>query len=360
MITATPPVRFELPADLLAAAPPEDRGLARDQVRLLVTRPDGLIDARFHSLADHVAPGDLLVVNTSQTMAAALRGNMRGEPVVVHLSVLRDDGDWVIELRRPDHSGPILGGLPHEVVRLAAGGSVRLVEPSYGTEIGATRLWRAEVTIPQGVRRFTDRYGQPIRYSYLDREWPLSMYQTVFADPTAWPGSAEMPSAGRPFTMGVMQRLRSRRVEIAPIRLDTGVSSLEAGEPPYPEKFNVPPRTAAAVNRVRAAGGRVIAVGTTVTRALESAADETGSVSPATGWTDLVLGISRPTRVVDGLITGFHPPDASHLELLQAVAGSELVAAAYEKAPAAGYLWHEFGDSCLLLPQRPAEMWAAA
>ena len=112
----------------------------------------------------------------------------------------------------------------------------------------------------------------------------------------------------------------------------------------------IPPATVRAVERTRADGGRVVAIGTTVTRALETVARPDGTVTPGAGWTDLVLGPDRPARVVDGLVTGWHEPEASHLLLLEAVAGAALVGAAYEAAVAAGYLWHEFGDSCLLLP----------
>ena len=181
----------------------------------------------------------------------------------------------------------------------------------------------------------------------MPRPWPLAEYQTVFARE---PGSAEMPSAGRPFTAQVVTDLITRGVALAPIVLHTGVSSQEPGEPPQPERFRVPAATARLVNGTRQAGGRVIAVGTTVTRALESAADPDGSVRAGHGWTDLVLGPSRPARVVTGLVTGWHAPGASHLALLAAVAGNALVERAYAEAVRQEYLWHEFGDSCLLLP----------
>ena len=164
------------------------------------------------------------------------------------------------------------------------------------------------------------------------------------------PGSAEMPSAGRPFTTELVTDLVTRGIAIAPITLHTGVSSQDAGEPPQPERYAVPETTARAVNMTRAAGGRVVAVGTTVTRALESAADGGGVIRGRAGWTDLVLGPQRPARVVSGLVTGWHAPGASHLDLLDAVAGADLVDRAYHEAVRARYLWHEFGDSCLLLP----------
>jgi S-adenosylmethionine:tRNA ribosyltransferase-isomerase len=141
---------------------------------------------------------------------------------------------------------------------------------------------------------------------------------------------------------------------VLPLVLHTGVSSPELHEPPAPERFAVPAATARIVTGTRAAGGRVVAVGTTVTRALESATGEDGVTRPAAGWTDLVLGQDRPARVVTGLVTGLHAPEASHLLLLEAVAGPELVGRAYEAAVADGdYLWHEFGDSTLFLGALP-------
>ncbi|MBW8752340.1 MAG: S-adenosylmethionine:tRNA ribosyltransferase-isomerase, partial [Propionibacteriales bacterium] len=186
-----------------------------------------------------------------------------------------------------------------------------------------------------------------IAYGYLPRRYPLSAYQTVFA---TTPGSAEMPSAARPFTHGLVTRLVSKGVAIAPITLHTGVSSQEAGEAPQAERFRVPDPTARLVNAVRAGGGRVVAVGTTVTRALESAVAADGSVVERSGWTERVVTPADPPRVVDGLVTGWHDPHASHLLLVEAVAGRELTQRAYEAAVAAEYLWHEFGDTALLLP----------
>jgi S-adenosylmethionine:tRNA ribosyltransferase-isomerase len=191
------------------------------------------------------------------------------------------------------------------------------------------------------------RVGRPISYSYLRGRFPRSDYATVFG----WrPGSAEMPSAGRPFSTEVVTDLVRRGVLVAPVLLHAGVSSPEHGEPPQTERFEVPAATARLVNATHGWGGRVVAVGTTATRALESAVDSGGRVRPAEGWTELVLGPDRPARVVTGLVTGWHEPGATHLDLLEAVAGAALVEAAYEQALRERYRWHEFGDSCLLLP----------
>jgi S-adenosylmethionine:tRNA ribosyltransferase-isomerase len=337
-------VIFELPDELSAGEPPEQRGLARDHVRMLVASSPGVAHARFADLADHLRPGDLVVVNTSATLAAAVDGRRAdGRKVTVHFSTALDDGTWLVEVRpAAPATGPVPDARPGEQITLPVGVAVTLAG-SHG------RLWRAAGAVEGGVHRYLTRYGRPITYAYVRGRWPIEAYQTVFARNL---GSAEMPSAGRPFTTELVTALVSAGVGIAPITLHTGVSSVEEGEPPLPERYRVPASTARLVNLTRASGGRIVAVGTTVTRALETVAHVDGWVGAGAGWTDLVLGPERPARVVDGLITGWHAPGASHLLLLEAVAGAELVAGAYREALRERYLWHEFGDSCLLLPQR--------
>jgi S-adenosylmethionine:tRNA ribosyltransferase-isomerase len=332
---------FVLPEGLEATEPPP----VRDGVRLLVARAGAIAHARFSQLGEFLAPGDLVVVNTSATLAAAVDGDRAGARVEVHFSAELGNGAWVVEVRPAGVStGPVTDLRPGEVITLDAGAALIVDRPR---PAGQTRLWEARPRIDGGVSWFLTRHGRPIRYAYVPRPWPLPDYQTVFARE---PGSAEMPSAGRPFTEHVVTELITRGVALAPIVLHTGVSSQEPGEPPQPERFAVPAATARLVNSTRQAGGRVIAVGTTVTRALESAADPDGSVQARHGWTDLVLGPARPARAVTGLVTGWHAPGASHLALLEAVAGPALVERAYAEAVRSGYHWHEFGDSCLLLP----------
>jgi S-adenosylmethionine:tRNA ribosyltransferase-isomerase len=332
---------FVLPEGFDATEPPP----FRDGVRLLVAGASGMTHARFSQVGEFLAAGDLVVVNTSATLAAAIDGNRVAGPVVVHFSAELDDGAWVVEVRPGGTStGPVRDVRPGEVITLNDGATLLMGQPH---PAGQTRLWRARPRIEGGVPAFLAQHGRPIRYAYVPRRWPLAEYQTVFARE---PGSAEMPSAGRPFTAQVVTELVTRGVVLAPIVLHTGVSSQEPGEPPQPERFRVPETTARLVNVTRQAGGRVIAVGTTVTRALESAADPDGSVRARHGVTDLVLSPSRPARVVTGLVTGWHAPGASHLALLAAVAGDALVERAYAEAVRSGYRWHEFGDSCLLLP----------
>ena len=346
--------RFGSPDDLTAGQPPEYRGLARDGVRLLVATEAGMTHTRFRELPGFLNPGDLLVVNNSATIAAEADAHRRGRgAAVVHAAAELDDGTWVIELRSaPDASRPVLDALPGEVIELEEGVTLTLLEVYPGAGSSPTgvgnRLWRAAVNRPalDGLLR---RHGRPVAYGYLDRRYPLADYQSIFG---AEPGSAEMPSAGRPFTNEVVTDLVAAGVRVAAVTLHTGLSSQDAGELPQPERFEVSAETARLVNRTKGGGGRVVAVGTTVTRALETAVGLDGLIAPAAGWTERVISPRDPVRVVDGLISGWHNPDASHLLLVESVAGPELTQRAYAAAFAEGYLWHEFGDSSLLLPGR--------
>ena len=345
LLHETPHTHFK--ASSFAPQPAERRGLDRDEVRLLVATPDGLSHQQFRDLPDHLRAGDVLVVNTSATVAAEVDADLDGTAVVLHVAHRLDDGEVVVELRTaPDASRALLDASAGDGLRV---GDVRLTlrSPWPGVASSPTgdgnRLWRAS------VRGDLDRQlawnGRPIAYGYLDRRYPLSDYQTVFG---RHPGSAEMASAGRPFTDALVTRLVTAGVQVAPVTLHTGVSSQEAGEAPGPEWFEVSPSSARVVNQARDNGGRVVAVGTTATRAIESTV-RGAHVVAARGWTDRVITPADPPRVVDGLVTGWHDPMASHLLLVEAVAGARLTQAAYDAAVAEGYLWHEFGDSALLM-----------
>lgn len=349
-------IRFVLPPGRGATEPPERRGLARDEVRLLVAEAGhGPRHAVFRDLAAILAPGDLLVVNTSATRAAAVDGlRADGRMISVHFSHRVPNGtDWVVEVRSAGGAERARDVRVGDVLRLPRGvlAVVVAAHPDPTVRRGS-RLWRARVPVEGGVPGWLDRIGRPITYGHLRARPPLADHQTIFAKGPAEArgASAEMPSAGRPFTTGVLDDLARRGVERAELTLHCGVSSTEAGEPPPAEWYSVPDATARRVHAVRARGGRVVAVGTTVVRALESAVGPGGALARAEGWTDLVVGPDHAPRVVDGLISGWHEPDASHLLLLEAVAGPELVERAYAAALAGAYLWHEFGDSCLFLP----------
>ena len=323
---------FELPPSLEAYRPP----LARDAVRLLVARRvEQTIEHRgFRELPELLDPGDVVVINVSATLPAAVTA--RRPRVRIHFSTRAPglDESWrVVEVRSADGSAP-RAGRAGELIELPGDATVELVAP-YAT---GARLMLARFDAGEPLEAYLSIHGEPIRYGYVREGWPLVAYQNVYA---TTPGSAEMPSAGRPFTAEIIMRLVARGIEVVPITLHTGVSSPERHEPPFAEEFEVPEATARAVGHAQ---GRVIAVGTTVVRALETTAGEAGS-----GWTNLVIGPGHELEVVDGLLTGWHEPEASHLQMLEAIAGPELLRRSYERALAVGYRWHEFGDSHLIL-----------
>ncbi len=339
---------FELQPDLEAHEPPEARGLSRDAVRMLVARrSDGTVEHRtFRDLPELLEPGDVVVLNVSATIPAAVPARRaNGTRVRVHFATRAPhlEDDWrVVEIRSADGTRP--ARLPAgERLSLRGGASLELVAPYASGQ----RLMLARFCCELLVDEYLERHGEPIRYGHVSRPWPLEAYQNVYATSA---GSAEMPSAGRPFTRELLSRLVAREIAIAPITLHAGVSSPESHEPPFPEYYEVPDHTAGLICDARHAGGRVIAVGTTVVRALESAASADGCACGRSGWTSLVVTPQCGVRAVDGMITGWHEPEASHLMMLEAVAGPELLASSYAAALDGGYLWHEFGDSHLILP----------
>jgi S-adenosylmethionine:tRNA ribosyltransferase-isomerase len=376
---------FDLPTTLEASEPPEARGLARDQVRLLVSdvARDEIAHTRFSDLPRWLSPGDLLVVNASGTLSAALDATIdAGDTFELHLSTRLPGGYWTVEVRRPGATA----SLPYREARsgtsyeLPAGGRATLLAPyPFGAHLdGPSRLWLAALQVNAPLHDYLNQHGFPIRYGYVKRPWPIAMYQTVFVRE---PGSAEMPSAGRPFTLDLVRRLIAAGVKIAPLVLHTGVASLEDHEPPYDEYYRVPRQTADRVNAARRQGHRVIAVGTTVVRALETVTDEDGTTFPGAGLTNLVITPERPLRSVNSIITGLHEPRATHLAMLGRVIAAAAIAAdptaavaanpdtagalprsprshlerAYAEARREGYLWHEFGDSHLILGPSAAE-----
>lgn len=346
---------FILPADLEAGEPPEARGLARDEVRLLVSHrgDDRLEHARFRDLDRYLRPGDVLAINTSGTLNAALPARRAdGTPLELHLSTRLPAELWSVEVRRPDATGtkPFRGAVAAEALKLPAGGTATLHTPYRADQryrAADVRLWIATLDLPEPLDEYLARHGFPIRYGYVREPWPAAYYQTVYATE---PGSAEMPSAGRPFTAELLTRLVARGIQIAPLVLHTGVASLEDHEPPYEEFYRVSPATARLINAARARGGRVVAVGTTVVRALETIAEMDATVHAGEGWTSLVITPQRGVNAVDALLTGFHEPRASHLGMLEALAGRDHLRVVYQEALRKRYLWHEFGDLHLLLP----------
>jgi S-adenosylmethionine:tRNA ribosyltransferase-isomerase len=344
---------FEVPPELEASAPPEARGLERDEVRLLVSyrATDRVVHTRFRELPAFLDAGDIVVINTSGTINAALPATRAdGTALELHLSTLLPADLWMVEVRLMSAKGTLPFGdiYPGELLTLPGGASATLHTPyDRSAARRAARLWIATLDTPYALHDYLEDHGFPIRYNYVNDSWPLSTYQTVYATE---PGSAEMPSAGRAFTPDLITRLVAKGVQVVPLVLHTGVASLEDHEPPYEEWYRVPEATARAINSARAAGNRVVAVGTTVVRALETVADRQGVVHLGEGWTRLVVTPERGMRLVGALLTGLHEPRASHLQMLAALAEPTHLKRAYTEALRERYLWHEFGDLHLILP----------
>jgi S-adenosylmethionine:tRNA ribosyltransferase-isomerase len=346
---------FDLPPELEASEPPEARGLARDEVRLMVSSsPDNrVMHTQFREIGAFLEPGDLVVINTSGTLNAALKAiRADGTELEFHLSTHLPADLWIVEVRQPSGTTtkPFSDARAGETLHLPGGVTATLHVPYLANHrtvpSGPIRLWIATLRMSCPLDAYLAQYGFPIRYSYVKQSWPLSYYQTVYATEM---GSAEMPSAGRAFTPELITQLVAKGIQIAPLILHTGVASLEGHEPPYEEFYRVPTETARLVNAAHAAGKRVVAVGTTVVRALETGTDTDGITHPGEGWTCLVITPPRGVRAVNGLLTGLHEPCATHLAMLQALTGLEHLQMAYAEALRERYLWHEFGDLHLMM-----------
>ncbi len=348
---------FVLPPELEADAPPEARGLSRADVRLMVSyqSTNQVLHTQFRQIGQFLQAGDLLVINTSGTMKAALHATRQdGTLLELHLSTHLPADLWTVELRsyHGKTTQPFYNLRAGETLQLEGNAQVTLHRPYLITDddkfAPKSRLWLATLHLPCSLQTYLGQYGFPIRYSYVKEQWPIEYYQTVYATEI---GSAEMPSAGRAFTAELITQLVSQGIQIAPLLLHTGVASLEQHEPPYEEFYRVPAETARLVNQTKAAGKRIIAVGTTVIRALETVTEEDGITHPGEGWTRLIVTPERGgIRSVHALLTGLHEPQASHLLMLETLAQPEHLKKAYHEALQQSYLWHEFGDLHLLLP----------
>ena len=349
-----PLLNFTLPSTLEAGEPPEVRGLERDEVRLMVSyiATNRVVHTRFRQIGDFLESGDVLVINTSGTLNAALPATRSdGTLLELHLSTHLPTNRWVVEMRayqdnREKTTKPFYNIYPGESFELPSGASVTFHSP-YAPGHAMKRLWVATLNLPTSLQDYLDQYGFPIRYSYVKEGWPLSYYQTVFASEM---GSAEMPSAGRAFTPELLTRLIARGIQITPLLLHTGVASTEHDEPVYEEYYRVTESTARLVNAAHQAHKRVIAVGTTVVRALETVTNASGVTYPGEGWTDILITPQRGIRAVNGMLTGLHEPLSTHLAMLETLTGRAHLEITYREALKERYLWHEFGDLHLILP----------
>ncbi|MBV9128830.1 MAG: S-adenosylmethionine:tRNA ribosyltransferase-isomerase [Verrucomicrobia bacterium] len=344
---------FLLPSALNADRPAERRGLARDGVRLLVLeRNSGYVShTRFDCIASYLEPGDLLVFNSSRTLPATLVGRYEGSQTKIELRLAESlpDGSWLaLLLPEPGTGAENLFAKP-SILDFGEGLHCEVLEQ----DRHIPRLWKLRFS-KSGIE-FLDlvyRIGQPIRYRYLSAPWQLRYYQNVYA---LHPGSAEMPSAGRAFSWRLLLQLRNRGIESASITLHAGLSSYLDDEIDHQhlaseEEYWISEEAADKIRRAKTSGRRIVAIGTTVVRALESAASESGGeVRACHRYTRLRIAARFRLQVVNGLLTGLHEPEASHLDLLAAFVKPESIYAAYSEAIRQRYLWHEFGDLSLIL-----------
>jgi S-adenosylmethionine:tRNA ribosyltransferase-isomerase len=348
-------INFTLPHENEAHVPPEERGISRDQVRLLVSyrsKPD-IVHSQFNRIGDYLLPGDVLVINTSKTINASLLAALPdGKEIQLRVSTMLPADMWIVELYLPKTEPQLI--LPEiidgEILSLPGNASATLLKPYKRESRYSPRseLWVATFSVGgrESVFEYLEQFGIPIFFSHHLQPWPLSCFQTVYA---LEPGSAEMPSAGRPFTCELITSLIARGVQITPLVLHSGTNS-EGHIPPHEEFYRVPSATAQLINAAHAEGRRVIAVGSTVVRALETVTDDGCRIHPGTGWTRVIVRENDPIKSVNGLITGFHEPGASHIDMVVAFSGLESVSAVYRESLDRGYLWHEFGDVNLILP----------
>lgn len=338
-------ISFQLPDQLNASIPPERRGVRRDRVKMLVLdRQNGHVE-HTNNLEDYLKAGDVLILNNSRTIPAQLSGTyLEGDnekEVIVRLAHRLSEDKWqALLIGRPKwNKGDKITFTPH----LSA-----VVEESYSE--------KPLVTIKFSIccNALFDQFysiGQPIRYEYIETPWDLDYYQTVFA---SVPGSVEMPSAGRAFSWEMILKLKKLGIQIGFIQLHTGLSYFESDKWSHhpeenTEEFIIPKETAKLIEKAKENGGKVIAVGTTVVRALEAMYLLNNKIEGLHQWTNLYIDSSYPLKVVDGLITGMHEPEASHLDMLSAFIEPDMLNKAYENAIAKHYLWHEFGDMNLII-----------
>ncbi len=347
-------MQFTVPKELEASAPAEARGQPRDHVRLLVIHRDsGQIEhRRFYEISDYLNPGDVVVLNVSRTVPAALPGlTDDGQQIELRLSSPystngNGSGRTWQAVFKPD-SAVIRPGL-----RLSFGNGALTAVVRQKRDI--PKLWEIQFDqTDRPISSWLETLGRPIKYDYVPEQWGIEYYQTTYA---AVPGSAEMPSAGRAFTPELLEQIQRKGVALAQIILHTGVSNIDIETEQieqhkmYEEWYQVSPAAAETINHARSNGGRIVAIGTTPTRTLETVTDDQGIVHPGEGWTSLYITPGYRFKALDVLLTGLHEAKSTRLVLATAFTGDQaLVLRAYNEAIAQGYLWHEFGDLSLIL-----------
>jgi S-adenosylmethionine:tRNA ribosyltransferase-isomerase len=332
------------------AAATRPRAFESERLLVVAAHERAVFEQKVTDLPEFVSPGDIVVVNDAATLPASLR--LTNYDAELRLLGRRAASSFVAVLfGAGDHRTPTeLRPEPPRFARDTAldfGGLRAHVVAELGPRLYVVEFDRDGAELIRAIHRV----GRPVQYAYAEGELELWDVQNRFA---ARPWASELPSAGRPLTWNLIGRLRRKGVEVAGLTHAAGLSSTGLGELdrrlPFAEHSEIPVSTIEAISRTKRAGGRVIAVGTTVVRALEDAAGKDGAIEAGPREARLVIGPGFRPRVVDALLTGLHETNTSHFCLMQAFAPGDLLEAAIERAARAGFLQHEFGDSCLILP----------
>jgi len=335
---------FEIPPFLNAKMPPERRGVRRDHVKLMIQdRQTGQTNHDiFFNLDLYLSKGDVVVLNSSRTVPAILLADLYRNKNCIQKGI-----EVRLARRKNGHTW--------EALAVSAGiknGDFLVLSSTLHGVVSRASTNTPFITIQfskQGTALYDEIYalGEPVRYEYINNPWELNYYQTVFA---TQPGSVEMPSAGRAFSWELLFKLQKKGIHLVFIQLHTGLSYLLDDKWDHSpienyEEYNIPKEAWDTILRAKVERRRVIAVGTTVVRAMETAALD-GCLQ---GWTNLYIKPTYNLKIADGIITGLHEPEASHLDLLSAFTEKDLLCNAYQEALKEGYLWHEFGDMNLIL-----------
>lgn len=334
---------FHLPEELIAQRPVEPR----DASRLMMIPRDGgaLMHRHFRDLPQYLNPGDALVLNETRVLPARLLGEREGTGGAVEVLLLkridRDRWECLVKPGKKARPGQ----------RISFGGGLLVATVLEATEVGGRVIQFAYEGIFEAI---LEQLGQMPLPPYIhERLEDPERYQTVFARES---GSAAAPTAGLHFTPELLDQLRAKGVQIEKLLLHVGLGTFRpvnveevTEHKMHSEFYTLTPETADRLNRVRAAGGRIIAVGTTSVRTLETVASEDGLIKPGQGWTDIFIYPGYRFKAVDGMITNFHLPKSSLLMLVSAFAGRERMLQAYSDAVADRYRFFSFGDAMLLL-----------
>ncbi|GEL78624.1 S-adenosylmethionine:tRNA ribosyltransferase-isomerase [Tenuibacillus multivorans] len=335
---------FEIPKDLNASLPAEYRNGSRDQVKMMVTEAGETTFTSFKNLSDYVQPGDVLIFNNTRTIPASLKVEWKDKIIEIRLSQQIDNLIW---------EGIVLKENVNIGDRLIVSSNLTFAVMGQGSEAPLLQL-ESGLNTQETIMEILS-VGEPIRYDYIYQPFPINTYQTVYG---SVPGSMEMPSAGRAFTWQIINTLKEKGAKVGFVQLFTGLSYYEKDRWPnpsnHPERFCVSKEVADLVNQAKRKGNRVIAVGTTVVRALESAGKLGDVVEKNNEYTDLYVNERYERKVVDSLLTGLHEPEASHLDMLTSWLSKDEITALYHEAIERQFLWHEFGDLHLILGDDPS------